>query len=150
MSKSIYCLDTNIVAASLVKERLTPKARKLIKSIKNQASIIVEPSLLIAEIYSVLRKQESLGYVKITPDYFEAFAAFDFQYVSVGLKKMNQAFRFAQELELRVVYDCIFLVTAMHYQASFVTEDQQFLEKAKLIYDQAFSLNQALSSGDFK
>lgn len=144
MSKPIFCLDTNIVAASLIKEELTPKARKLIKTIKNQDLMIVEPSLLMAETYSVLRKQESLGHIKITTDYLEAFEAFDFQYVSVGLEEMNQAYELARELDLRVVYDCIFLVTARHYRARFVTEDQQFLEKAQSVYDQIYSLDQAL------
>ncbi len=145
--KTSVCLDTSVIAKLFFKEKQSDLAFRLYGKLNRLDLRIIEPSFLQVEMCALIRKKESLvdpGQIKaitISEDFFSL--AFD--YFSVEPFLLKSSMELAKLMNLRVIYDALFLSLAMANEAFFVTADRRFLAKAKKIYQRSYSMKQALA-----
>jgi len=140
------CLDASIIIKLLTREKDSDEAAALFSQLLGKNSEIFEPVFLKVEVYSTLRKKSYLGElssrkVKTALNFFEKLPL---DYVVEDKKMLDESLKLAEQLSMPVIYDCLYLALAKFKQAVFVTADEKFLKKAKMIYQNSLSLSEAV------
>lgn len=140
------CLDANIILKLLTEEKESDLVTKIFRRFIRDKLTIIEPNFSKIEIYSIVRKKVSLGQIpesKVSK-ILRLFNKLNFEYRVEDKKILNKAYKQAERLKERVVYDSTYLKLARLEKAAFITSDKRFLKKAKKVYKLSFSPIEAI------
>jgi predicted nucleic acid-binding protein len=145
MQSNIFCLDTSVLVPVLVKEAMSRQAQRLLLTLEKTQKQMLAPALLPIEFYSVIRKKHSLGQLTFAPKQtLKFFWQLDIVYQPINRVLLDKAYKLAQQLQQRTVYDCLFLVLAQELDAYLITVDQKFAHSASNTYNKILNIKQAL------
>jgi predicted nucleic acid-binding protein len=127
------CLDASVVLKLLVYESGTDRALEWLTS--REGEELVAPSLLLAEVASVLQRRVQTG--ELTPteraDAMDALESLEVRVVW-DFDLIRRAAALADELDQATVYDTIYLAVAEREQCALLTADHKFAKAAATKY----------------
>ncbi|OGP14277.1 MAG: hypothetical protein A3I75_06705 [Deltaproteobacteria bacterium RIFCSPLOWO2_02_FULL_50_16] len=139
------CLDANVFVSCLTPEEDHEESLQLVKILSEQDVSLFEPSLVIFEVVSVLRRKVLLKEItqiqmdKAVDLFFQLPLLLQWQdYI------LKKAGRFSRKLGLKNVYDSSYLAVAQAREIPLITLDKDFHKKGQKVYKNLFSVREYL------
>lgn len=138
--------DTSSLAAALYQEPASAHAAPLLQAIRLQTVEAIAPSLALPEFFNVSRKKrngnQTHGIAPVSASLVEAIVS-DFLNLRIVWEDIDalaeSGWRLHRDHQIETA-DAFFLEAARQWQAELWTADEQFYQRATLVYPKVFNL----------
>lgn len=131
----IICLDTSFIVKLLTKEEASETAEQFFTQWIQDERLLITPFFARYEIWSTLRKKNFRGHLtnKELENTLQDLSVLKVNFIP-DITLLPRALQLATQLNLSVIYDCLFLVLAEKENGILWTCDKKFYLNAKNKY----------------